>query len=186
MTSPPIGPPNDFGYNPDDDSLTRFPPSSPPQAELESILKDYVGRANPLLRRAPTEHYGTADIYLKRRDLNYDRRRTRSTTQLPGAPRQEDGQEAHHRRDRRGSARRRDRHRVRALRPRVHHLHGRRGHGEAEAQRLPSPPRRHREPRALRHLHPQGCNLRGHPRLGDQRGPPTTFSAPSRVPTRTP
>jgi len=42
------------------------------QAELESILKDYVGRANPLyFAERLTEHYGTADIYLKREDLNH-------------------------------------------------------------------------------------------------------------------
>ena len=62
------------GYNSRrEDSLTRFsPPSPPPQAELESILKDYVGRANPLyFAERLTEHYGTADIYLKREDLNH-------------------------------------------------------------------------------------------------------------------
>uniref|UniRef100_A0A7S0KE97 Tryptophan synthase n=1 Tax=Micromonas pusilla TaxID=38833 RepID=A0A7S0KE97_MICPS len=42
------------------------------QAELDSILKDYVGRANPLyFAERLTEHYGTADIYLKREDLNH-------------------------------------------------------------------------------------------------------------------
>ena len=43
-----------------------------PQTELESILKDYVGRANPLyFAERLTELYGTADIYLKREDLNH-------------------------------------------------------------------------------------------------------------------
>ncbi|EEH58138.1 uncharacterized protein MICPUCDRAFT_33061 [Micromonas pusilla CCMP1545] len=42
------------------------------QAELSSILKDYVGRANPLyFAERLTELYGTADIYLKREDLNH-------------------------------------------------------------------------------------------------------------------
>ena len=42
------------------------------QTELASILKDYVGRANPLyFAERLTEHYGTADIYLKREDLNH-------------------------------------------------------------------------------------------------------------------
>jgi len=42
------------------------------QTELQSILKDYVGRANPLyFAERLTEHYGTADIYLKREDLNH-------------------------------------------------------------------------------------------------------------------
>ena len=42
------------------------------QAELNGILKDYVGRANPLyFAERLTERYGTADIYLKREDLNH-------------------------------------------------------------------------------------------------------------------
>lgn len=42
------------------------------QAELNNILKDYVGRANPLyFAERLTEKYGTADIYLKREDLNH-------------------------------------------------------------------------------------------------------------------
>ena len=42
------------------------------QKELNGILKDYVGRANPLyFAERLTEHYGTADIYLKREDLNH-------------------------------------------------------------------------------------------------------------------
>ena len=59
-------------------SLTVLPPAPPPslssfpQTELESILKDYVGRANPLyFAERLTELYGTADIYLKREDLNH-------------------------------------------------------------------------------------------------------------------
>ena len=52
-------------------SLVAQPPPRP-QAELSSILKDYVGRANPLyFAERLTELYGTADIYLKREDLNH-------------------------------------------------------------------------------------------------------------------
>ena len=53
----------------------------------------------------------------------------------PGAARQAHGQDAHHRRDRRGPARRRHRHRVRAARARVRRLHGHRGHAPPAAQR---------------------------------------------------
>ena len=53
----------------------------------------------------------------------------------PGAAGQADGQDADHRRDRRRPARRRHRDRVRAARPRVHRLHGHRGHAPPEAQR---------------------------------------------------
>jgi tryptophan synthase beta chain len=60
----------------DADAPLTFPPSLSPrlasQTELASILKDYVGRANPLyFAERLTEHYGTADIYLKREDLNH-------------------------------------------------------------------------------------------------------------------
>ena len=52
--------------------LTASSPTPPPQTELQSILKDYVGRANPLyFAERLTEHYGTGDIYLKREDLNH-------------------------------------------------------------------------------------------------------------------
>ena len=51
----------------------------------------------------------------------------------PGAHRQADGQEAHHRRDRRRPARRGHRHRLRAPRPRLRRLHGRGRHGAARS-----------------------------------------------------
>ena len=47
------------------------------------------------------------------------------------------GQEAHHRRDRRRPARRRNGNAVRALRPRMRRLHGRRGCGASGAERVP-------------------------------------------------
>ena len=55
----------------------------------------------------------------------------------PGAARPEDGQAADHRRDRRGAARRRDCHRVRAAGAGVRRLHGQRGHGPPAAERPP-------------------------------------------------
>lgn len=40
--------------------------------ELDGYLKDYVGRPSPLyLAERLTQHYGTAEIYLKREDLNH-------------------------------------------------------------------------------------------------------------------
>ena len=40
--------------------------------ELDGYLKDYVGRPTPLyFAQRLTEHYGTAQIYLKREDLNH-------------------------------------------------------------------------------------------------------------------
>ncbi|KAK3271836.1 tryptophan synthase beta chain, chloroplastic, partial [Cymbomonas tetramitiformis] len=42
------------------------------QAELKSIMKDYVGRESPLyFAERLTEHYGGPQIYLKREDLNH-------------------------------------------------------------------------------------------------------------------
>nr|MBA3316299.1 tryptophan synthase subunit beta [Planctomycetaceae bacterium] len=42
------------------------------QAELEALLKDYVGRPNPLyFAERLTKHCGGARIYLKREDLNH-------------------------------------------------------------------------------------------------------------------
>ena len=43
-----------------------------PQAQFESILKDYVGRPSPLYHAERlTEHYGGAEVWLKREDLNH-------------------------------------------------------------------------------------------------------------------
>ena len=51
------------------------PPSSSflfPQAQFESILKDYVGRPSPLYHAERlTEHYGGAEVWLEREDLNH-------------------------------------------------------------------------------------------------------------------
>ncbi len=55
----------------------------------------------------------------------------------PGLAGQADGQEAHHRGNRRRSAWRRHRDRLRAARPRMHRLHGRSRHRAPEAQCLP-------------------------------------------------
>ena len=42
------------------------------QAELENLLKDYVGRPSPLyFAERLTQHYAGAQIYLKREDLNH-------------------------------------------------------------------------------------------------------------------
>jgi tryptophan synthase beta chain len=42
------------------------------QAELDGLLRDYVGRPSPLyFAERLTTHYGTAQIYLKREDLNH-------------------------------------------------------------------------------------------------------------------
>ena len=62
----------------------------------------------------------------------------------PGAAHQAHRQDARDRRDRRRPARRRDGHRGRAVRPRVHDLHGRGRHRAPGAQRRPHAPARRR------------------------------------------
>ena len=79
-------------------------------------------------------------------------------------------QAADHRRDRRRAARRRDRDRVRALRPRVHRLHGQRRHAPAGAERRADAAARSRGPSGrVRHAHAEGGDERGDPRLDCQR-----------------
>ena len=88
----------------------------------------------------------------------------------PGAARQADGQVARGGGDRRRAARRRDRHGVRAARPRVRRLHGHRGHGAPGAERgADAPARRRGARRGLRHAHAQGRDQRGDARLGHER-----------------
>ena len=83
---------------------------------------------------------------------------------------QADGQAPDHRRDRRGPARRRDRDGLRAARPRVRRLHGRRGRPPPGAQRAAHGAAR-REGRQRRggRAHAEGGRQRGDPRLGHDR-----------------
>ena len=107
-------------------------------AELDGLLKHYVGRPSPLyFAERLTAHLGGAKIYLKREDLNHTGAHKINNCIgqiLLAAPH---GQDAHHRRDRRRPARRRHRHRRRALRPALRRLYGRGRYRAAEAQRVP-------------------------------------------------
>ena len=88
----------------------------------------------------------------------------------PGGDRAAARQAPHRRRDRRRPARRRDGDRLRALRPRVHRLHGQRGHAAAGAERRAhAPARRRGAPRRVRHAHAEGGDERGDPRLDRER-----------------
>ena len=88
----------------------------------------------------------------------------------PGTAGEAHGQEAHHRRDRRGPARRGHRHGLRAAGPGVRGLHGRGRHAPPAAQRLPhAPAGREGGGRQRRQPHAQGRHQRSHARLGDQR-----------------
>ena len=87
----------------------------------------------------------------------------------PDPPRQAHGQDAHHRRNRRGPARRRHRHRRRDVRAEMRHLHGRGGLPAAGAERVSHENARRgsragaRGPKDL-----EGSRQRSHARLGDE------------------
>ena len=111
-------------------ATTRLPaPSS------TRLLRDYAGRPTPLYDARRLSEAAGRPVWLKREDLQPHRRAQDQQRARPGAAGPAHGQAAHHRRDRRGPARRRHRDRVRAARPRVRRLHGRRGHAPPAAQR---------------------------------------------------
>ena len=138
--------------------------------------RSYVGRPTPLgeadaprARRRPGRHVARAPLAEARGPLPHRRAQDQQRPR-PGAARQEDGQDAHHRRDRRRPARRRDGDGVRALRPPVRGLHGRRGREAPGAERRPhEAARRAGHPRRERLAHAEGRDERGAARLGHQR-----------------
>ena len=157
------------------------------QAELDVWLADYAGRPSAALSgRAPDRAARRRQGLLQARRAQPHRRAQDQQHDRPDPARAAHGQAADHRRDRRRPARRRDRDRGRAPRPRVHRLHGRPRHRAAEAERVPDAPARRRGPLGDLGLgDAQGRDERGAPRLGDQRrATPSTSSA--RSPARTP
>ena len=150
-------------------------------AELSRLLTHYVGRADAAVGRA------AAAPALRRRAHSAQargpdphRRAQDQQRARPGAARRAHGQEAHRRGDRRRAARRRQRHGVRAARPRVRRLHGRRGHGAPGAQRLShAAARRRGAQRRRRQPDAQGRDQRGDARLGGASG---RHALPARAP----
>ena len=141
------------------------------QAELADLLHNYAGRPTPLyFAKRPQRDAGRrAHLAQARRPAAHRRAQDQ---QLPGAGAAgaAHGQAPHHRRDRRGPARRGHRHGLRAARLRVRGLHGRGGHAPAAPQRLPhAPAGRESGRRDDRQPHPEGRHQRSHARLGDQR-----------------
>ena len=121
-------------------------PTRRSSAEFERILRDVrrharacsteADRLAARLRRRP----GPAQA----RGPQPHRRPQDQQRARPGAAHQADGQDPGHRRDRRRPARRRHGHRRRALRPRLHRLHGRGRHRAPGAQRRPDAAARRR------------------------------------------
>ena len=106
--------------------------------EMDGYLTHYVGRPSPLyFAERLTAHFGGAKIYFKREDLNHTGAHKVNNVLGQIMLAQAHGQDAHHRRDRRRHARRRDRDAVRAsFGLRMHRLHGRGRRRAAAAERV--------------------------------------------------
>ena len=139
--------------------------------EMDGHLKHYVGRPSPLyFAERLTAHFGGAKIYLKREDLNHTGAHKVNNVLGQIMLAQAHGQAAHHRRDRRRHARRRDRDAVREVRPRMHRLHGRGRCRAAAAERAAHEDARRRGAAGrVRREDAQGRDERGAARLGHQR-----------------
>ena len=105
------------------------------RAELDALLRDYVGRPVAALPRRAAVGGRRPRRLPQARGPQPHRRAQDQQRARPVPARQAHGQDADHRRDRRRPARRGHRHRVRAARPRVHRLHGHRGHAPPAPER---------------------------------------------------
>ena len=92
-------------------------------AELDELLDD-VRRAGRRRSRSPSASRPGKRLYLKREDLLHTGAHKLNNALGQARARAAARQAAHRRRDGRGPARRRDRDRLRALRPRLRRLHG--------------------------------------------------------------
>ena len=118
------------------------------QRELDDLNTHYAGRPSPLyFAERLTEHLrevsaasggkGGAKIYFKRDELNHTGSHKINNCLGQILLAQAHGQDAHHRRDRRGPARRGGGDRVRTLRAALRDLHGRDRRRAPEAERVP-------------------------------------------------
>ena len=141
------------------------------QAELAGLLKDFAGPAYAaLLCQAADRRTGRReDLPEARRPAAHRRAQDQQRTG-PGAAGEAHGQEADHRRDRRGAARRGDGHGLRAAGHGMRDLHGRRGHGAPGAERAAHAAAGRGGARGFVGLEDaEGRHQRGHARLGHQR-----------------
>ena len=147
---------------------SRCAPTRRSTPSSTSCCTNYAGRPTPLTRAArfaPDQR-----VYLKREDLLHTGAHKINNALGQAVRRAPARQAADHRRDGRRPARRRDGNRLRALRARVHRLHGQRGHAPPGAERrADAPARRRGAPGRVRHAHAQGGDERGDPRLDRER-----------------
>ena len=151
-------------------SATRRTPNSSPSWTRSS--GSTWARPSPVVLRAPVVagHRGGARMYLKREDLNHTGGAQGEQHRGPGAARQTDGQDPHHRGDRRRPAWSGGRDGRGAARTRVRRLHGSGGHPAPGPQRLShETPRRQGGVGGIRLQDPQGRPQRGDAGLGEQR-----------------
>jgi len=94
------------------------------RAELAVTLRDFAGRPTPLIEARRFSERAGCRVFLKREDLLHTGAHKINTPSAMPAHAAH-GQAARHRRDRGRPARRRHGRRRRALRPRLHRLHGR-------------------------------------------------------------
>ena len=105
------------------------------QARLGQLLRDYVGRPSPLYLAERLSDAAGHPIYLKREDLNHTGAHKINNALGQALLAKRMGKRRIIAETGRRPARRRDRDRVRAARPRVHRLHGYRGHAPPAAER---------------------------------------------------
>ena len=111
----------------------RGPGSS--SERLDRLLSRYAGRPTPLYEAERLSERGGLARLPEARGPAPHRRPQDQQCAGPGFAGRADGQGTDHRGDRRRAARRRDRHGLRAARPRMRRLHGHRGHAAPAAER---------------------------------------------------
>ena len=157
------------------------------RAELDALLRDYVGRPSPLYLASRLSEAAGHPIYLKREDLNHTGAHKINNALGQALLAKRMGKTRIIAETGRRPARRRHGDRVRAARPRVRRLHGHRGHAPPEAQRrADGAARRARRAGRGGRADAEGGGLGGDPRLGrERRERPTTSSARASARRRT-
>ena len=158
------------------------------RAELDGLLRDFVGRPSPLYLAHRLSEVAGRRLYLKREDLNHTGAHKINNAIGQALLARRMGKRRIIAETGAGPARRRHRDRVRADGPRVRRLHGRGGHPPPGAQRpAHGAARRDRVAGRRRRAHPQGGGVRGDPRLGRPTSTARTTSSArrsARRPTR--